>query len=299
MAAESSRSRASLGSVDIIIKTFLRPDCLRRLVDSILSRYPDACVSIADDGNPDQPTLEYYEDLRRRGHQVLLLPFHVGTSAGRNALVDATSRPFLLLLDDDFVFTEQTRVESLVEVLEADPNIGVASGALLDDGITLRRYEHRLRLEDGILHYDPILSAPRTIAGHACLDADIVLNFALFRREVFADVRWDHELKTVEHTDFFLRLARTRWRVVHVEGVLADHHRQAPADYQRYRTDLRSDAIVRRKWGIEATLSHQPSDADQARRVRRAHLVAAWAALKQGRMIAAARRILRSAAAGA
>src|SRR5207302_98992 len=122
----------SLANVDILIKTFLRPDCVRRLVTSILARYPDAHLIIADDGDPDETVREYYADLSAAGHQILLLPFNVGISAGRNRLVEASTRPYLLLLDDDFVFTGETRIETFVEVLEADRSLGVAGGSWLD-----------------------------------------------------------------------------------------------------------------------------------------------------------------------
>ena len=54
--------------------------------------------------------------------------------------------------------------------------------------------------------------------------SDYVLNFALFKREVFDDIRWDNELKIMgEHTDFYLRLKETKWKVAYTPDVRAIH----------------------------------------------------------------------------
>ncbi len=274
-----------LSSIDILIKTFLRPHCLRRLVDSILVHYPDAHLNIADDGTPDADVLAYYETLRQRGHHVLVMPFDVGISAGRNALVESARRPYVLLLDDDFVFTGRTRIETFCEVLAADPRLGCAGGVMLDGGSRPRPYAFVMRIEGGLLHYDPVDREPRPIAGHPCYDADIVTNFALFRRKVFDDVRWDPVLKTVEHTDFFLRMGRTPWKVVHVPSVAVDHFPESPPGYARYRSDRRAVQRFLDKWGLGSVVYHTPSNPRRDRhRVRLAHTGAALRAFRQGRL---------------
>ncbi len=168
---------------------------------------------------------------------MVLLPFNVGVSAGRNALVDRTSRPYLLLLDDDRVFTEGTRIEALLDVLDADPSIGVAAGSSVDNGTDLISYEHNIRVKHRLIHYYPVGPATMPIGGHPCRLAQGVHNFALFRREVFASTRWDEELKSMEHTDFFLRLSETGWKVVHVGDVSVAHFHESPPGYDSFRYD--------------------------------------------------------------
>jgi GT2 family glycosyltransferase len=283
-----------LSSVDILIKAFMRPDCVRRLVDSILERYPRATLNIADDSELDENTRGYYAALQRMGHQVLLLPFNVGTSAGRNALVDHTNRPYVLLLDDDFVFTERTRIETLVDVLAADASLGVAAGSVLDEGTTLRSYEYNLRVKGGFVHYYPLVGHSRDVGGHTCRDADIVLNFALFRREVFASTRWDDALKQTEHTDFFLRLAQTPWRVVHVPGVLVDHYPEMPRGYENFRYNPENESRLGAKWKVVGPLFHVEDPRRDRRRVRRIYGKAVLRACRQ-RQLGMATRLAVSA----
>jgi GT2 family glycosyltransferase len=272
----------SLANVDILIKAFLRPDCVRRLVSSILAHYPDAHLTIADDGDPDEDVRSYYAELSAAGHRVLLLPFNVGISAGRNRLVEASTRPYLLVLDDDFVFTDDTRIETLVEVLEADPSLGVAGGSLLDEGMHLRSYEYLMSIQDRLVHYYPIRRNPRTIDGRECYDTQIVLNFCLFRREVFSAIAWDESLKTSEHTDFFLRLSNTPWKVVHVPSVVVDHYPETSAVYRPYRKSREGDDLFAQKWRTGGDVYHQP-DADprsDRRQVRAAYARAALQLLR-------------------
>ncbi|MFT7582604.1 MAG: glycosyltransferase involved in cell wall biosynthesis [Myxococcota bacterium] len=236
-------SGPTLDAIDIIIKTFRRPASLRRLVGSIQRYYPDARVNIADDGDPDAATEAYYEALERDGHTVHRLPFDVGVSAGRNHLVSVTRRPFLLVLDDDFVFSAETRLEMLLAVALARPDAAVIAGRVEDicEDPALRpvdRGPRRFWLDRRrMLHLLPA-TATESVAGHRCYVADMVANFGLFRRVALQDVAWDPALKLYEHLDFFLGLASHPWRVLLVDQVRVGHVLAVPkAAYREYRHD--------------------------------------------------------------
>ncbi len=277
----------ALASLDFLIKTFMRPNCLRRLVDSILDRYPEAHLNIADDSDPDDKTLSYYSELEAAGHQVLLLPFNIGISAGRNALVAQTARPFVLLLDDDFVFTDRTKIETMLDVMLADQSLGVVGGSVLDLGADLISYEFELRIKGRLGHSYPSAGTTRLIGGHPCRDTQIVLNFALFRREVFSDTRWDEALKTSEHTDFYLRLAQTAWKIVHVPEVVVDHFPETPDEYLPFRHNKVSDLRFHEKWEVAGWVYHHPDPIHDRWRVRRVYARAAVSALRHGKLATA------------
>lgn len=285
-----------LPSVDLCIKTFMRPLCLRRLVGSIAERYPGSPVNIADDSEVDQETDAYYAELERHGNRVLRLPFNVGASAGRNALVEATSRPYLLFLDDDFVCTDETSVEALVDVLEADSSIGVAGGSVLQDDGELVSYAHDTRIANGLLHRYPATAA--TLAeGRTCRRVDIVCMFALFRREVFAATRWDERLKSIEHSDFFLRLKQTAWKVVHVEGTTMANLRDLPPGYASFRHDPAHLERARAKWHLVGEVWHTDDARADRRAERRSYAKGVRDALVRRRMGAVARTLAFAASA--
>ena len=87
-----------------------RREKLQLLLVSIRRRYPDRQLRIlvADDGGAADR-----EVLRGFGARLLRLPLNAGLSYGRNALVQATRTPFLVLLDDDTVFGRSTVLGTL------------------------------------------------------------------------------------------------------------------------------------------------------------------------------------------
>ncbi len=83
--------------VTFIIKTHDRPQCLRKLLDSLRLYYPTTHVLVADDGELS---------LRTRQHassHIVELPYDVGLSAARNAMLERVKTPYFVTLDDDFV----------------------------------------------------------------------------------------------------------------------------------------------------------------------------------------------------
>jgi GT2 family glycosyltransferase/SAM-dependent methyltransferase/tetratricopeptide (TPR) repeat protein len=226
-----SQIRKGLDQIDFVVKTFLRPQALLRLLQSILEFYPGAHVTIADDGNLRESAggdSRACCDLIDRTHRFTLhtLAYAAGVTAGRNLLVDKTSRPFLLLLDDDFCFTAQTKIERLVERLQSDPQLGVVAGTCVD----VVGDERRPRNSGGTLeiHGDTLIIDTAGWRDREAELRDYVPQFALIRREVFNDVRWEGDIGG-EHYDFCLQLQSSRWKVAQDLAVQIDHRHFTPA----------------------------------------------------------------------
>ncbi|XP_069768606.1 beta-1,4 N-acetylgalactosaminyltransferase 1-like isoform X2 [Narcine bancroftii] len=97
--------------VTIVTKTFLRYDRLRELIASIRTFYPKVTIVIADDNNnPEKMEGPYIDQY--------FMPFGKGWFAGRNLAVSQATTKYLLWVDDDFIFTANTKIEKLVDVLE-------------------------------------------------------------------------------------------------------------------------------------------------------------------------------------
>lgn len=121
--------------VTIATKTFLRYDKLQDLIDSVRRYYPTITIVIADDSeNPKTisgPYIEHYimpfGKVRKSFlHTFLLFSCLVlklhrvsqGWFAGRNLAVSQVTTKYVLWVDDDFIFTANTKLEKLVDVLE-------------------------------------------------------------------------------------------------------------------------------------------------------------------------------------
>lgn len=179
--------------ITFIIHTYKRPGCVKRLLESIKQFYPKVPVLVYDDTDFDR-----------------------GLSWGRNHLVSQVKTPYFLLLDDDFVFTEDTKIERLYD--KAEQGYDVVAGALLENSIL--HYEGRFKLEDGILRYIKTTEEP----------LDYVLNFFVGRTEKFRECKWDEELKLAEHTAFFF-VNKGKLKIGYDSSVIVKHLPEKPDGY--------------------------------------------------------------------
>ncbi|XP_070547560.1 beta-1,4 N-acetylgalactosaminyltransferase 1-like [Ptychodera flava] len=162
--------------VTVVTKTFERYDVVRRLIASIRKYYPRVEILIADDSKDLQM-------LDGKGVNQYIMPFARGWFAGRNLLVSQVRTKYFLWVDDDFIFTKNTKLEKFVEKFEApNSNLDLVAGryenkhgALID-----RNYDHvieRQWSEDGYCmnrskgNYGPLQGFPQ------CNRTDEVTNF--------------------------------------------------------------------------------------------------------------------------
>jgi Glycosyl transferase family 2 len=205
-----------------IIKTFLRPQCAHRLIDSILSRFPSSPILVADDSPAP---------ISREEVTVFHLPYDCGISYGRNFLLDRVETPFLVNCDDDVVLTDQTDLGRLLEPVSHNVFDLVASHFINGDtrlvweGIFDRKGDVLSLLPDNRGEIDGILRY------------DMCHNFFAARTDRIRDLRWDNDLKVGEHTDFFLR-AKGRLRVGVNPTTSVLHLPESTPEYQRFRSRL-------------------------------------------------------------
>lgn len=255
---QKQNAKSKLGKVDFLIKTFMRYDSLEKLLFSIAKYYPNANIYIADDGNKFNK--KYYLDLYKRlfdaGLQnkpsVFNLGFDIGLAAARNHLIENSYNEYKLILDDDFIFTAETKIEKFIEVLDENKDIGVVGGALRQDG-NIRNYEGWLEIEDKTLVYKP-LDYENLKKINYC---DIVFNFALFRNDMFNSVKWDPAFKiSAEHTDFYLRAKKTKWKVAYLPEVVVEHKQNLTnPDYKKMRARSQFYRHLFEKYNINKIIS--------------------------------------------
>lgn len=223
-----------LDSITFGITAFERPRHLERLVASIRQHYPSARIVVADNGRQKARL--------PAAVRVLDLPFDCGLSRSRNALIDSLETPYLLVLDDDWRFTEETDIRRMLAVLKHDPEVGVVGGAVRGSEGRISAYSLDIEIFRGTLGVRDSAHRVRvTPTGVPYRLCDIVWNFALFRREMLAEHRWDDRLKVGEHAPYFhqVKLA-ARWRVACCPSVVVDHDTaERHKDYRRYRQRAR------------------------------------------------------------
>ncbi|KAM7372658.1 hypothetical protein PAMP_009810 [Pampus punctatissimus] len=184
--------------VTITTKTFVRYPQLKVLLSSIRLFYSNIKVIIADDSfKPEKITGENI--------QHYIMPPAQGWFAGRNLAVSQVTTKYFLWVDDDFVFTEKTKIEKLVEVMEAVPELDMVGGAVQGDQFYFSLiYEEGEDGDGGCLHRKSKMKFHSLPSYPQCSLASGVVNFFLARTDAVQRVGFDPKLQRVAHSEFFM-----------------------------------------------------------------------------------------------
>ncbi|XP_038548221.1 beta-1,4 N-acetylgalactosaminyltransferase 2 [Micropterus salmoides] len=184
--------------VTIATKTFLRYTQLKVLLSSIRRFYTNIEVIIADDSiEPEHITEEHTKQY--------IMPPAQGWFAGRNLAVSQVTTKYFLWVDDDFVFTKETKIEKLVEVMEAVPELDVLGGSVQGNRFYFSlQYEEGEEMEGGCL-YRKSNAKFHSLPGYPqCSLASGVVNFFLARTDAVQRVGLVPKLQRVAHSEFFM-----------------------------------------------------------------------------------------------
>ncbi|XP_073739875.1 beta-1,4 N-acetylgalactosaminyltransferase 2 isoform X2 [Callorhinus ursinus] len=180
--------------VTIATKTFLRPHKFMTMLRSIREYYPDLIVIVADDSKEplkiNDKHVEYYT-----------MPFGKGWFAGRNLAISQVTTKYVLWVDDDFLFNNNTKIEVLVDVLEKT-ELDVVGGSVLGNVFQFKLLLQKSQNGD-CLHrrpgsFRPLDGFPR------CVVTSGVVNFFLAHTERLQRVGFDPRLQRVAHSEFFI-----------------------------------------------------------------------------------------------
>ncbi|CAI5660411.1 unnamed protein product [Oreochromis niloticus] len=145
------------------------------------------------------------ESITGENIQHYIMPPAQGWFAGRNLAVSQVTTKYFLWVDDDFLFSEKTKIEKLVEVMEAVPELDVVGGSVQGNKFHFSiLYEEGDENEGGCLYrksggkFHPLPSYPQ------CHLASGVVNFFLARTDAMQRVRFDPKLQRVAHSEFFM-----------------------------------------------------------------------------------------------
>lgn len=207
-----------MNDITICIKTFIRPKSLDKCLTSIRSKYEKVKILVANDG------LEPIEN--EKATTIYNLPFDIGLSAGRNFLLEKVTTPYIMFIDDDTIFTQDSNVDGMLETLKSINNIDLISGK------TKGNYFYgTLEIENDIL-YRNFKSYRSVQQGYKIYD--FVPNIFVAKTNKIKKVKWNQNLKIVEHMDFFWRAKNVIKSTVHESYFLNTRERPSD-DYYNHR----------------------------------------------------------------
>uniref|UniRef100_A0A3P9CS21 Glycosyltransferase 2-like domain-containing protein n=1 Tax=Maylandia zebra TaxID=106582 RepID=A0A3P9CS21_9CICH len=188
--------------VTITTKTFQRYRHLRVLLDSIRQFYSNVKIIIADDSFET-------ELITGENIQHYIMPPAQGWFAGRNLAVSQVTTKYFLWVDDDFMFSEKTKIENLVEVMEAMPELDVVRMKWPLFGLIYFCLLYGIQVEgdeiEGGCLYRKSGGKFQTLPGYPqCSMTNGVVNFFLARTDAVQRVGFDPKLQRTAHSEFFM-----------------------------------------------------------------------------------------------
>jgi len=176
--------------VTLIVKAGSRPKLLDEMISSARYYYPFIDILVADDSTMPQP---------RTDVKYFVLPVDTGSAASRNLLLSQVRTKYFMYVDDDYIFTNQTRIDLLLDVIE-NTEVGLVAGQVMDENSWKRH---------PMVHVPPQSWAEaetRIEQFPDCVYCDFATNFFLAETDLILSKtpRWDPNLKTVEHQDFYI-----------------------------------------------------------------------------------------------
>jgi glycosyltransferase involved in cell wall biosynthesis len=233
MASASQDQKYIDEKLTAVIKTFERPKVLERLVKSLRKMYPGMRVIVVDDSR---------EPVELEGVDTIVMPYDSGVSAGRNEALKLVETPYLMLLDDDFIFHRYTKVEPVLKKLEDLPEVDIVGGE-----VVYLPFYRTIDYTQAGLHPTNAPSAvvPGTLLGGMAVH-DKVANFYIGRTESIRKIAWDPMIKRLDHADFFTRAKGVLTTVF--DPAFKILHARTPfnKDYMEKRLDLEKDRKILR-----------------------------------------------------
>jgi len=194
-----------LKEITFAIKTFKRPTAVGRLIQSILHYYPEANILVVDDSGD-----ECNKEIKQAFPSPIWITkeLDIGLSQGRNILSKHTTTPYIVLMDDDYIFHQDLNIKQAFQKLK-DLNLDLLAGTVSDmigEEFTPRNYHGTLEKKKDIL----FVTRPGTHGDwdNEVMKIDFAMNWFIAKTETLRDIIWNNNLKICEHLEWYFRYSQ-------------------------------------------------------------------------------------------
>ena len=241
--------------VTVVTNTARRPEMVLRMIQSIrkFEKYRNLSV-IAYDGGVGEFSDEIMEEILSCPNLKYIIgeEEEMGIAQG----LKHVNTKYLLLLDDDNMFTEKTNLELLAEILDTTDASLVGGTDSLYKGDTgfinfgyLTRNERRTRRL--FVSPETCEEVNETIPNFpTCVRCELTSNYFLVRTRDIGEVGgWSKDLTDLEHKDLFIRLKAADKKVVYCPEVIISNDK--PGKRMKSKTEDRMTKLFGSRWNID------------------------------------------------
>lgn len=227
-------------NVTFIYKSFERQRMAKKLYKNIQSYYPGAKVIIADD------SLKRLKIKNKRNSlKIIYLPFNSGLSFGLNKALDEVRTPFVMRMDDDELLTPLSNIGNELLFLMNHHEIDLVGFGVMSTP------KCESPIKTSIIYYkQPMYEAPKflkiphlTIIDKKHIVVGKTPNIFLVRTVQLKQIRWDNNIRMIDHNEFFMRAAGNIVSVINPYSIIFHYHNPFDSHYQKYRGDVQNDRI--------------------------------------------------------
>jgi hypothetical protein len=231
-------------TIAAVITTILKDETMLKCISSF-DKY-NVVIYLLDQGDITPEKEIIYQELEKKGHHIYRIKQDCGLSAARNWLIERVTEPYVFISDDDVELVSNPY--KMLSHFNRDRTVGIVGGQLWNVGRGFEHnYNYALEIKNGNLY---MYKSDHT---------DLVLNFFIANRDIFQEVKWDENLKMVEHVDFFLQLKQlNKWKVVFDKKLYGKHYSThfRSDEYRKQRKKQCSAYLkmYKEKWGFKSEI---------------------------------------------
>jgi hypothetical protein len=248
--------------IGFLIPTFLRDEKVKRCIESIYKTFPRDWyrIHIGDQNNNEKYNYLHSDD------NFYKLEYNTGLAKTRQHLINQVSEPFLIIMDDDFIFTKESDLNIFIQIL-LDKEINGIVGGQLKNYNRQKVVSYFQNIKYDTKSISKIEINPKyvnTFKSKSQLEqkysyGDLVLNFFMAKKEIFDITQYDKACKLIEHLDFFLRFKlENKYKVTFTPNVYVEHQNESNSkEYLKYRHWQNGENVkigfqrFKEKWGID------------------------------------------------
>ena len=262
-----------MNRITFLIKSFLRDTRTENCVASIEKFYPESKIFIIDDGYKTERNEKFYKEVEEKGHKVLWLPeFDMGISVGRNRALENIKTEYTLVGDNDFVYTKDSGVERMLEVLEARPDIDIVCGGIFENGKHWH-YEGFVDIEtdkDGKRWFKYTNLSENAeyeqVGRNFITKIDLGFNYFLMRTKAYPGIKWDEDIKvSFEHTSGMYRAKLNGIKMFYLKDAYVNNDTSQEGnhpDYLKFRRRKGDFVTFSKLWDVDYAIDFHGSRFD-------------------------------------
>jgi glycosyltransferase involved in cell wall biosynthesis len=234
-----------IADLTIMIKTFLRPDMLERIINSI-GNYQEKnkvifkSIIVGDDSPPKilKEDQEIIKQCKLNYPHLSIIykkyEFNIGCAEGRNRMIKKIETPYFLYCDDDYIFDPNCNINKALSLIKKQ-QLDILGGWV--NNKQSNNINNPYTLNGKFQKFGNRTVCNIKTDGFPDLEYyDYLINFYIGKTSKIREVLWDPELKTEEHSDFFWRAYKKGLKTAFTKELFITHHHVSNPKYEKFRS---------------------------------------------------------------